>query len=90
MHPLHYKVAHTCFKIKIDIYPLKQYHYLKYQIRSVTDMQEFITPPNHKGFSAKRLFEEMVKLNGAQSPILKKAVAARREIIHIAITISLS
>ena len=30
----------------------------------------------------------MVKLNGAQSPILKKAVAARREIIHIVIIIS--
>jgi len=25
-------------------------------------MQEFITPPNHKGFSAKRLFEENGKI----------------------------
>ena len=53
-------------------------------------MQEFITPQTIRDFLLKDFLTKMVRLNGAQSPILKKAVAARRGITHITITISLS
>ena len=43
-----------------------------------------------KDFLPKDFLKKMVKLNGAQLPILKKAAVARREIIHIAIIISSS
>lgn len=35
-------------------------------------MQEFITPPNHKGFSAKRLFDENGKIKWGAIAYIEK------------------
>ena len=57
---------------KAIIIPCKKAKFLVNQIRRVTDIQEFITPPNHKGFSAKKLFDENGKIKWGAIAYIEK------------------